>query len=124
MEFSLILPLFLGVVFTVIAFAMMMILNEMTFYATFMAGRAASVGSGGAQAAASEILPGIRVSEGAGSADTLVMRGSYNMREFLTGGEGALSNPFAGYTMLEADLAMHRWSNCQLGGDNALNYCP
>jgi hypothetical protein len=124
MEFALILPLFLGIVFAVMTFAMMMILNEMTFYATFMAARTASVGGAGAQTAASEILPGIVVGEVGGTPNTVVMRGRYDMRGFLTGGGGALRSPFADDLQLETSMAMHRWPTCAPGGDNGLNNCP
>jgi hypothetical protein len=123
-EFAIVLPLFLGIVFAVLTFAMMMILNEMTYYATFIAARVASVGGSGAQIAAAEILPGIEVGEMGGTPDEVSMHGRYRMRGFLTGGGGALKNPFADDLELTTQVALHRWSTCTNEGDNTLTHCP
>lgn len=123
-EFMFAVILFLGIVFAVMTFAMMMILNEMTFYSTFMAARTVSVGGAGAQTAAAEILPGIVVNTAGGTPEQVMMHGRYDMRDFLTRGGGALTSPFANFLQLETNMAMYRWPTCAPGGDNGLNNCP
>ena len=123
-EFSLILPFFLGVLFIIYSFVMMMALGPVTFFSTFMAARAASVNSSTYESAASQVMPGIDVDIALAPSNTQLMaRGEYDMRPFLTGGGGALSNPLRNYLTLRSNVEMHKWPTCTGVGDNAID-CP
>jgi Flp pilus assembly protein TadG len=108
-EFSLILPFFLGVVFIIFSLVMMMALGQMTFYGTFRAARSASVNHAQYQQAAHEAMPGMTVSRNY-NAGRVTARGEYQMMPFL-------GNSF----LLRSNVTLHRWpSSSESEGDNPI----
>ncbi len=120
-EFSLILPFFLGILFTIFTFILLMILSQMTFFTTFMAARSAAVHANAAQEA-EELMPRFSLVE-TDEETTLTMRGRHQMMPYLTGGGGALANPLRAHLTLESRVTLHRWPTCTGAGDNAIP-CP
>ena len=124
-EFALILPLFLGVLFTVFTFIMLMALSQMTFYTTFMAARAASV-EGNYTAAAEKLMPRIKMASPKYEGSAVTMKGTYEMMPYLTEGGGALASPLRAYLILTSRVTLHKWPNCKSAGNEGDNKiaCP
>lgn len=122
-EFTIVLTFFLGVLFIVFAFIMLMSMGQMTLYTTFMSARAASV-HGDYKAQADALMPRIEMKPSDGEG-TVTMHGIHTMLPYLTSGGGALANPLQGYLKLESNVTLHEWPECSAGtaGDNPL-VCP
>lgn len=121
-EFALVLPFFLGFLFVILTFFLMMILGQMTFYTTFMAARAESVNSGLYAEEAQELMPRITKINPTDVGDLVNIEIEHQMLSFLTTGSGALSNPLRNYLKLHSNVALHRWPLASSAdwGDNGL----
>lgn len=127
-EFSLILPFFIGVVFVIVSFFLWLIVNQMTFYATYMASRVHAVG-GNYKQAASEIVPGIYVVAHIPGSPALPndhgqqfdMTGRYTMFDFLNRKSGALLNPIREKILdIKSVVGMESWPVTTGSGDNPI----
>jgi Flp pilus assembly protein TadG len=108
-EFSLVLPFFLAVVFIIFALVMMMAMGQMTFYGTFRAARSASVNNAQYQQAAEEAMPGIAVTRDF-NGKMVTARGEYEMMPFL-----------GSHFRLNSNVTLHRWpSSSESEGDNPI----
>lgn len=137
-EFMLILPFFLAVVFALLTFVMLVFKGQMLTYATYMAGRVAAVkhpmfsARSDAEKEARQILPGVNVSIGYGSAlfpapfmampvqgGLMTVTGSYPFnplsRALKPGSKLDYGPGISSATTISAKLEMHHFQSPQLG---------
>lgn len=145
LEFMLILPFFLAVVFVLLTFVMLVFKGQMLTYATYLAGRTAAVkhpmfgANGDAEKAARQVLPGVNVSIGYGSSPltapfmtmperggVMTVTGSYPFRP-LTGAIKAGSRSLdygaglSSATTIEAKIQMHHFQSPGMGASLMCN---
>ncbi len=104
-EFMLVLPFFLLMVFTTILFGFRTIFAEMTLYSIFYGGRAASVGlnEGVVNEASQSILPKIKMS--LSGEDVLTVTGNYKLKPLLgQSGSESLDSPLAKTTQMKTGI--------------------
>ena len=125
LEFMLVLPFFLAVVFGLLMFVMLVFKGEMLTYATFMAGRVMAVkhplmgALSDAQNEARQILPGVTISTAPLPMPPLfgpmTVTGSYQMNPLVKGGAGNLDYSFISDRTITANIDMHHFQSPQLG---------
>lgn len=120
-EFMLILPFFLAVVFALLTFVMLVFKKQMLTYATFMGGRTAAVhpaskASDEAREAARRVMPGVNLSVDLPStpsgAGPMTIQGRYWMDPLARAAEkSSLDGGMSSGNNLEVDLQMHHFQS-------------
>lgn len=115
LEFMLILPLFLAIVFGLLLFAMAMFKAQMLTYATFWGGRSAEVGQD-YQSAANAILPGVVLSVEGPSSNygEMNVKGRYQNNPFIRPVQNSSLDAGVAYDSnlinMEVNLRMYRFN--------------
>lgn len=106
-EFMLVLPFFLMMVFTVLLLTILLFSGQMLTYATFWGGRAAAV-HGDEQLAASSVLPGVNIDVN-GTGKNMTVKGTYTLRSIIGRAGGAIDSPLARLFTLEKTIKMYQF---------------